>query len=128
MFKSFSLSLTLRQNKLGCWYLQVFFLDILAYLISPGAHAWSGVTLAGFGSFGRLWSYIGTINITQEDIDEVPSEDEASTARTATLPAAQAEMLGSLKKKITQVVQNLCKTSEDDSDGGALISEMEYCS
>ncbi len=108
-----------------------FFRDILAYLISPGAHGCSGVTLAGFGSFGcsgRLWSYIGTINITQEDIDKVPSEDEASTASTATLPAAQAEMLGSLKKKITQVVQNLYKTPEDNSDGGALISEMEYCS
>ncbi len=58
----------------------------------------------------------------------MPSEDEASTASTATLPAAQAEMLGLLKKKITQVVQNLYKTPEDDSDGGAFISEMEYCS
>ncbi len=41
----------------------------------------------------------GTINITQEDIDEVPSKDETPTAVTTTLPAGHAEMLAILMKK-----------------------------
>jgi hypothetical protein len=50
-------------------------------------------------SFGRALE--GTIDITQEDIDEVPSDEGSPSASPGALPPAKVQLLGLLKKKRT---------------------------
>jgi hypothetical protein len=61
-------------------------------------------------SFGRALE--GTINITQEDIDEVPSDDYSPSASISALPPTKASLLALLKKKRTNMykfVQNFAR-------------------
>jgi hypothetical protein len=50
-------------------------------------------------SFGRALE--GTIDITQEDIDEVPTDEGSPSASLRALPPAKVQLLGLLKKKRT---------------------------
>jgi hypothetical protein len=50
-------------------------------------------------SFGRALE--GTIDITQEDIDEVPSDEGSPSESPGALPPAKGQLLGLLKKKRT---------------------------
>jgi hypothetical protein len=50
-------------------------------------------------SFGRALE--GIINITQEDIDEVPSNEGSPSVSPEALPPAKVQLLGLLKKKRT---------------------------
>ncbi len=50
-------------------------------------------------SFGRALE--GTVDITQEDIDEVPSDEGSPSASLEALPTAKVDLLGHLKKKRT---------------------------
>ena len=58
-------------------------------------------------SFGRALE--GTVNITQEDIDEVPSNEGSPTASLGASPPAKADLLGLLKKKRTYLYR-VCTT------------------
>jgi hypothetical protein len=50
-------------------------------------------------SFGRALE--GSVDITQEDIDEVPSDEGSPSANLEALPPAKVDLLGHLKKKRT---------------------------
>ena len=57
-------------------------------------------------SFGRALE--GTINITQDDINEVPSDDGSPSASLEALPSDKVKLLEALKKRRTY----LYKTSQ----------------
>ncbi len=64
-------------------------------------------------SFGRALE--GTVDITQEDIDEVPSDEGSPSESPGALPPAKVQLLGLLKKKITylyRVCTRLCKETQ----------------
>ncbi len=69
-------------------------------------------------SFGRALE--GTIDITQEDIDEVPSDEGSPSASPGALPPAKVQLLGLLKKKRTYLY-SLYKTSQGNPSEGDLI-------
>ena len=50
-------------------------------------------------SFGRALE--GTINITQDDIDEVPSDEGSPSASLEALPSDKVKLLEALKKRRT---------------------------
>ena len=56
-------------------------------------------------SFGKALE--GTINITQEDIDEVPSDEGSPSVSTEAIPPAKEQLLQALKKKRTYLYR-LC--------------------
>jgi hypothetical protein len=73
-------------------------------------------------SFGRALE--GTIDITQEDIDEVPSDEGSTSVSLEALPPAKVKMLELLKKKRTNM--SLYKTLQGNPSEGLLyFSKME---
>ncbi len=64
-------------------------------------------------SFGRALE--GNINITQEDIDEVPSDEGSPSVSLEALPPAKIQLLEHLKKKQTylyRVCTRLCRETK----------------
>ena len=66
-------------------------------------------------SFGRALE--GTINITQDDIDEVPSDEGSPSASLEALPPDKVKLLEALKKRRTYLYRlctRLCRGSPSE--------------
>jgi len=61
-------------------------------------------------SFGKALE--GTINITQDDIDEVPSDDGSPSASLEALPSDKVKLLEALKKRRTYLYRLCTSPSE----------------
>jgi len=72
-------------------------------------------------SFGRALE--GTIDITQEDIDEVPSDDGSPSASPGALPLAKVQLLGLLKKKRTYLYRVCTRLRKETQGKGDSSSE-----
>ena len=72
-------------------------------------------------SFGRALE--GTIDITQEDIDEVPSDEASPSASPEALPPAKAQLLGLLKKKRTNMYRVCTRLHKETQAKGVISSE-----
>jgi hypothetical protein len=72
-------------------------------------------------SFGKALE--GTINITQEDIDEVPSDDGSPSASTKALPPAKEQLLQALKKKRTYLYRLCTRLRKEDIANEMVSSE-----
>jgi hypothetical protein len=62
-------------------------------------------------SFGRALE--GTIDITQEDIDEVPSDEGSPSDSIEALPLAKVQLLNLLKKKRTYLYRVCTRLSRE---------------
>jgi hypothetical protein len=72
-------------------------------------------------SFGRALE--GTVNITQEDIDEVPSDEGSPSASREALPPAKADLLALLKKKRTYLYRVCTRLHRETKANGNVSSE-----
>jgi hypothetical protein len=72
-------------------------------------------------SFGRALE--GTINITQEDIDEVPSDEGSPSVSPGALPPAKVHLLGLLKKKRTYLYRVCARLHRETQPKGFSSSE-----
>jgi hypothetical protein len=72
-------------------------------------------------SFGRALE--GTINITQEDIDEVPSDEGSPSGSPGALPPAKVQLLGLLKKKRTYLYRVCTRLRRETQAKGVSSSE-----
>jgi hypothetical protein len=72
-------------------------------------------------SFGRALE--GTIDITQEDIDEVPSYEGSPSASREALPPAKADLLALLKKKRTYLYRVCTRLCRETKVNGNVSSE-----
>jgi hypothetical protein len=72
-------------------------------------------------SFGRALE--GTVDITQEDIDEVPSDEGSPSASREALPPAKADLLGLLKKKRTYLYRVCTRLRRETKANGNVSSE-----
>jgi hypothetical protein len=72
-------------------------------------------------SFGRALE--GTVDITQEDIDEVPSDEGSPSASQEALPPAKADLLGLLKKKRTYLYRVCTRLRRETKANGNVSSE-----
>ncbi len=72
-------------------------------------------------SFGRALE--GTIDITQEDIDEVPSDEGSPSASPGAVPPAKVQLLGLLKKKRTYLYRVCTRLRKETQAKGNSSSE-----
>jgi hypothetical protein len=72
-------------------------------------------------SFGRALE--GTIDITQEDIDEVPYDEGSPSASQEALPPAKADLLALLKKKRTYLYRVCTRLHRETKANGNVSSE-----
>jgi hypothetical protein len=74
-------------------------------------------------SFGRALE--GTIDVTQDDIDEVPSDDDSPSASIAALPPAKVQMLGLLKKRRTTMYR-ICTRLHRETQAKGYSTSMRW--
>ncbi len=74
-------------------------------------------------SFGRALE--GTVDITQEDIDDVPSDEGSPSAGLEALPTAKADLLGHLKKKRTYLYR-VCTRIRKETVANENVSSVRW--
>jgi hypothetical protein len=74
-------------------------------------------------SFGRALE--GTVDITQEDIDEVPSDEGSPSASLEALPTAKVDFLGHLKKKRTYLYR-VCTRLRKETVANENVSSVRW--
>ena len=74
-------------------------------------------------SFGRALE--GTVDITQEDIDDVPSDEGSPSAGLEALPPAKAELLVHLKKKRTYLYR-VCTRLRKETVANENVSSVRW--
>jgi len=74
-------------------------------------------------SFGRALE--GTINITQDDIDEVPSDDGSPSASLEALPSDKVKLLEALKKRRTYLYR-LCTRLRREAQANENVSSERW--
>jgi hypothetical protein len=74
-------------------------------------------------SLGRALE--GTIDITQEDIDDVPSDEGSPSASPEALPPAKVQMLGLLNKKRTNMYR-VCTRLRKETQAKGIISSDRW--
>ena len=74
-------------------------------------------------SFGRALE--GTVDITQEDIDDVPSDEGSPSAGLEALPPAKADLLVHLKKKRTYLYR-VCTRLRKETVANENVSSVRW--